>query len=70
MDATEKTYSKYFSKYYQQYVNGKKLNYDAFVAHMKDQKNVMQSIKITFKYIVVDEDNVATVHIINGINSK
>lgn len=67
MNATEKTYAKYFSKDYIQYVDGKKLNYSDFVTHMKAQKSVMKSIKVTFKHIVAEGDKLATIHIVNGI---
>ena|SRR3990167_2181719 len=67
MDATEETYAKYFSKDYVQHVDGKTLKYNYFIAHMKSQKNVMKSAKVTFKSMVVEGDTVATVHLVNGI---
>jgi ketosteroid isomerase-like protein len=66
MTATEKIYEKYFSKDYIQYVDGKTLDYDDFIAHMKAQKNTLKSAKITFKYIIVEGDIVATVHKVNA----
>ncbi len=70
MHATEATYATYFSKTYVQYVDGEKLNYADFVAHMKAQKNVMQSVKITVKHIVVEGDKVATIHVIDGVKKN
>src|SRR5258708_2979725 len=67
MDATEETYAKYFSKDYVQYVDGKILKYNDFIAHMKAQKNVMKSIKVTFKYMIAEGDTVTTVHLVDGI---
>lgn len=67
MNATEVTYSKYFSKDYIQHVDGKKLTYSDFVAHMKTLKSVMKSIKVTFKYLLAEGDKVATVHLIDGV---
>lgn len=67
MDATEETYAQYFSQDYVQHVDGKTLNYTDFVAHMKAQKNVIKSAKVTFKHIITEGDTVATVHIVNGI---
>ena len=67
MNATEETYAKYFSKDYVQYVDGKTLKYYDFIAHMKAQKNVMKSAKVTFKYMIAEGDTVATVHLVNGI---
>lgn len=67
MQATEETYAKYFSKDYVQYVDGKTLNYNQFVAHMKKQKEVFKSAKITFKYIIVEGDKIATIHVGNAV---
>lgn len=67
MHTKEETYASYFSEDYVQYVDGKILKYNDFIAHMKAQKNVMKSIKVTFKYIVVEGATVATVHLIDGI---
>jgi predicted SnoaL-like aldol condensation-catalyzing enzyme len=67
MDATEETYAQYFSQDYIQHVDGKTLNYTDFIAHMKAQKNVIKSAKVTFKHIITEGDTVATVHIVNGI---
>jgi hypothetical protein len=67
MHATEDTYNKYFSKDYVQYVDGKTLKYNDFIAHMKAQKNIIKSIKVTFKYMVVEKDTVSTIHVVEGI---
>lgn len=66
MNATEETYAKYFAKGYLQYVNGETLNYNDFVSHMIAQKKVMQSIKVTIKHITVENDQVATIHLVEG----
>jgi predicted SnoaL-like aldol condensation-catalyzing enzyme len=70
MDATEETYAKYFSRDYIQHVDGKTLKYDDFIAHMKAQKNVMKSATVNFKYMIVEGDKVATVHIVNGVKKN
>lgn len=67
MNATEETYAHYFSKDYIQHVDGKTLNYDQFVAHMKIQKTLIQSAKITFRYLIVEGDKVATLHLVNAV---
>ena len=67
MNATKEEYSKYFSKNYVQYVDGKKLNYTDFVEHVQALKSEMKSIKINFKYMVAEGDKVSTVHIANGV---
>ena len=66
-NATERAYEKYFSKDYIQRVDGKVLNYSDFVKHMQAQKAVLKSLKITFKYIIVEGDKIATVHIVDGV---
>lgn len=67
MEPDEEVYARYFSKDYIQHVDGKTLNYDGFVAHMKAQKKVLASAKITFKYMLVDNDKIATIHIVNAV---
>lgn len=67
MNPVESTYSKYFSEDYVQYVDGKTLTYEDFVAHMKAQKAVMRSVTITFKQIVVEGNRIATIHYAEGI---
>jgi ketosteroid isomerase-like protein len=67
MDATEETYAKYFSKDYVQYVDGKTLKYNDFIAHINALKNVLKSAKITFKHMIVEEDTVATVHLVDAV---
>lgn len=67
MNATEETYANYFSKDYVQYVDGKKLTYSDFVAHMKAQKSVLKSAKITFRHMLVEGDKIATVHEVDAI---
>ncbi len=67
MDVTEETYTKYFSENYQQRVDGKILNYIDFVSHMKVQKTVMQTVRVTFRYMVAEENRVATIHVVNGV---
>lgn len=69
-NASEITYEKYFSKDYVQYVDGKTLNYDDFVNHMRALKSALKSAKITFKYIVGEGDKVATIHIAQGIKKN
>ncbi len=48
-------------------VDGKKLKYADFFAHMETLKNTMKSLNVTFKYMVVEGDKVATIHEVNDI---
>lgn len=70
MNATEETYTRYFSEDYIQYVDGKVLNYKDFICHMKVQKSVLKCVKITFKYMVAEGDKIATVHIAEAIKKN
>jgi hypothetical protein len=62
----DSVYSKYFSTNYIQSVDGKSLNYDAFVNHLNALKSAMKSLKVTFRYLVAEDDKVATIHIVEG----
>lgn len=65
--STEETFEKYFSKDYVQYVDGKTLRYDDFISHVKWQKKVIESFKVSFKYIIAEEDTVSTIHIVDAV---
>jgi len=67
VNASDEIYAKYFSQDYIQYVDGKTLSFSDFVKHMKVQKEVVQSVAITFKHMLVEGDKVATVHMVNAI---
>lgn len=66
-NATDETYSTYFSKDYIQYVDGKELNYKGFVQHMKALKAALYSATVSFRHIIAEDDKVSTVHVINAI---
>ncbi len=65
-NADEETFAKYFSKEYIQYVDGKVLDYDHFVAHMKALASTIKSAKVTFKHIVAENDKITTIHRVNA----
>lgn len=67
MNVDEKIYEKYFSPDYVQYVDGKEFNYSDLIHHMKAQKGVINSAKVTVKYIVAEQDKVSTIHIVEGV---
>lgn len=66
-DADEETYARYFSKDYIQYVDGKILDYDHFVRHMKALADTIKSAQVTFKHIIAEGDKVATIHRVNAV---
>jgi predicted SnoaL-like aldol condensation-catalyzing enzyme len=58
--------SHYFHPEYKQYVDGKELNYEQFVAHMKAVKNSAKKAKVTFKHLIAEGNRVCSVHIAEG----
>ncbi len=67
IDADESTIEKYFSKNYKQWVDGHELDYEGFTNHMKAQKQRIASVNIEFERLIVDGENVATIHHIDAI---
>lgn len=67
MEVSDSVYEAYFSKDYIQHVDGKTLNYADLVHHMKAQKAILASAKVTFKYIIVEGETVATLHYVDAI---
>ena len=66
-NVTEEICSKYFSKNYIQYTNGKKLTFPEFVQHALQLHSMLSQVKITLKYIISEDDKVSTVHIFEGV---
>lgn len=67
MNATEETYAKYFSKEYRQYVDNKTLTYKDFVDHMTAQKKALRSVTVSFRKMVAEGNQIATVHVAEGV---
>lgn len=68
--ATEQTIAKYFAEDYIQHVDGKTLHYQDFVAHMRTQKSLMKSIKVTFEHMLVEGEKINTVHRVHGVKKN
>lgn len=62
MDADEKVYATYFSPRYKQYVDGVFLDYEGFVRHMKKQKEIVSSAKVTIDHCIVQGNRLFTKH--------
>ncbi len=62
----DNTISKYFHEDYVQLVDGKKLNRDEFVRHMKALHQSEKNIKVEFQHILAEGNQVATVHTATG----
>ncbi|EMF0916285.1 MULTISPECIES: nuclear transport factor 2 family protein [Providencia] len=60
---SEEVIEQYFSPNYIQIVDGKKINYEEFVAHLKVLKEATNNISITIKSIAEGQDCVHTQHI-------
>lgn len=53
---------KYFHPDYTQYVDGKVLKFDDFVAHIKSLKSTVNQVKICFEHLIEDGNKVCSVH--------
>lgn len=62
MQADEEIISQYFSSDYIQYVDGHMLDYPGFIQHMKKQKTLINSAKVTIDHFVADANKICTVH--------
>lgn len=54
--------SAFFSPHYQQWVDGKSLDYAGFVAHMAKLKQITRAIHVTVLAIASQQENVLTHH--------
>lgn len=61
-NASIETYEKYFAKDYIQHVDGKTINYAQFVAHMTALKSSVQNIRVDFKRIIAENNNIISIH--------
>lgn len=57
---------KYFHSDYEQFVDGKSLNRDDFIEHMKALKSALKDVSITFKHLVAEGNAVYSLHIAEG----
>ncbi|WHN65007.1 nuclear transport factor 2 family protein [Cysteiniphilum sp. QT6929] len=53
---------KYFHPDYTQYVDGKILKFDNFIAHIKALKSTVSQVKIHFEHLIVEGNKVCSVH--------
>jgi hypothetical protein len=65
----EETIARYFGPSYQQHVDGKILNYDQFVSHMKLMKQKTTALLFDFRTVVQEGNIVFTNHIVSGTKS-
>lgn len=65
--STETTYSKYFSTDYIQHVDGKTFNYTQFVAHMAVLKATMLTMRVDFKHLIVEDNQIVSIHHVHGV---
>lgn len=61
------TIESYFSPEYQQHVDGKTLNYEEFIAHIKHVKEVVQTAKLTFEKLTVVDSVVSSIHVVDVV---
>ncbi|HEY0177105.1 MAG TPA: nuclear transport factor 2 family protein [Pedobacter sp.] len=60
----EQTIARYFGPDYQQHVDGKVLNYDQFVSHMKVIKQKTTALQFDYKTIIQEGNIVFTNHLV------
>ncbi|MDA0911127.1 MAG: nuclear transport factor 2 family protein, partial [Proteobacteria bacterium] len=53
---------KYFHPDYTQYVDGKILKFDNFIAHIKALKSTVSQVKIHFEHLIEEGNKVCSVH--------
>ncbi|MHC0025516.1 nuclear transport factor 2 family protein [Enterobacter vonholyi] len=66
----ENTIAAFFSPDYQQCVDGKQLDYNGFITHMKAIKSHTKRMSISFKSVVSENDKVFTHHYVNVENNR
>lgn len=70
MDADESVISQYFSPDYIQHVDGHTLNYTEFVEHMRVQKTVLESAKVSIEKCIETENKICTVHRVDAVKKN
>ncbi|MEY8673814.1 nuclear transport factor 2-like protein [Francisella philomiragia] len=58
----EKFIQKFVRLDYKQVVDGHKIDYDGFIEHIKKQREVVESVRFEFIYLVEEGDMVASLH--------
>ncbi len=56
----------YFHPEYVQHVDGKSLNFDSFVQHIKVLKSSIEKVTIDFEHLIEEDDAVCSVHHIDA----
>lgn len=70
LNADEKVISQYFSPNYIQHVDGHTLNYSDFVQHMKVQKTMLDSCKVSIQHYVREGNTLCTVHQVDAVKKN
>lgn len=70
MEADEKAIAEYIHPDFIQYVDGHTSNYHDFVQHMRAQKALLDSVKITIEHCVSEGNQLCTVHYANAIKKS
>jgi hypothetical protein len=60
----------YFHPHYTQCINGVEMNFDDYIPHVKEQKQNMKIIKIDYKHIVGDGNEVFALYYPKGTNNE
>lgn len=60
----------YFHPDYTQCINGVEINFDEYISHVQEQKQNMTRIKIDYKHIVQDNNEVFALYYPRGTNNE
>ena len=70
LTADENVIAKYFSPSYIQYVDGETLDYKQFIDHMKYQKSILSSVKVSIESCCCEENKICTAHIVDAMKKN
>ena len=65
-DMKTEDYTKYISTDYIEHIDGKVFSFEQWAHHMQELKKMMQSYKLTFDEIVVEQDQIATSYVVHA----
>lgn len=70
LEDNEEVVSQFFDKDYKQIVDGKELDYQGFIQHIKVLFSRLKSCRIEFEHIVAEGDKVCTIHYPIAVNKN
>lgn len=68
LEPVDSAYGSYFARDYVQHADGRTLDFDRFVAHLKARKQDLRSLTVRFEQMIVEDDRIATIHVARAIH--